>query len=298
MYLKINSDQTNKRHWMHLLCRALRFIFFEEMTTSTLVTHSYDEISNQYDTTWTTHMRNKSIELLNHLQLDRVDTALDLSCGTGYITNELSAYTKQKPIGVDQSKGMLSIARKQYDDTCIFYHSDVIKFLKEQSSCQFDIVTNGWGLGYSKPYQIIKNVYNVLKPGGKFAVIDNTLFSIKEAIWSVIVTASEDPTMFQSMFKIRFLPNLGALKRRMIFSGFHISKVWKGCKTYYVQNGKDALKRLHNTGAFAGLENCVYPKRKEEFNRRFVSNIERLYITDKGIPITHRYIAAIGIKKK
>jgi SAM-dependent methyltransferase len=173
-----------------------------------------------------------------------------------------------------------------------------VEYLKNQSSNQFDIVTNGWGLGYSKPYQIIKESYKVLKPGGKFAIIDNTLFSIKEPIWTVLVTAAEDPTMFQTMFNIRFLPTLGALKRRMKIVGFHIDTAWKGSKTYYVKNGKQALQRLHNTGAFAGLEKCVYSDRKDEFNNRFIDNIEQMYQTKKGIPITHRYIAAITTKKK
>ena len=294
------KNQTNKsihRHWIRLLLRAIQFTFFEEIPTSKLVTQSYNQIAPRYDTTWTTHMRDKSIELINNLQLDNVENALDLSCGTGFITNMLSTYTNDKSIGVDQSEGMLSVAKQQYKESCSFYHSDVVDYLKNQPSNQFDIITNGWGLGYSKPFQIIKKSYRVLKPGGQFAVIDNTLFSIKEAIWTVIVTAAEDPTMFQSMFNIRFLPTLGALKRRMILSGFHISKSWKGSKTYYVKNGRDALKRLHNTGAFAGLENCVYPHRKKEFDTRFIANLERMYLTNKGIPITHRYIAAIGTKK-
>jgi ubiquinone/menaquinone biosynthesis C-methylase UbiE len=291
------KDKSTHRHWIHLLCRAIRFTFFEEIPTSNLVTQSYNQISSGYDTTWTTHMRDKSIELINTLDIDSVENALDLSCGTGFITNILSTRTKEKPIGVDQSKGMLSIAKQQYQESCTFHHSDVVDYLKNQSSNQFDVITNGWGLGYSKPYQIIKHSHRLLKPGGQFAVIDNTLFSIKEAIWTVIVTAAEDPTMFQSMFNIRFLPTLGSLKRRMILSGFHIKKSWKGSKTYYVENGKEALKQLHNTGAFAGLENCVYPHRKKEFDKRFIDNLERIYLSKKGIPITHRYIAAIGIKK-
>ncbi|MBS3749604.1 MAG: class I SAM-dependent methyltransferase, partial [Candidatus Thermoplasmatota archaeon] len=246
---------------------------------------------------WTTHMRDKSIELINNLQLDNVENALDLSCGTGCITNMLSTHTKEKAVGIDQSNGMLSVAKNKYKDTCKFYQTDVVEYLKKQPSNQFDIITNGWGLGYSKPYQIIKNAYRVLKPKGQFAAIDNTLLSIKEAIWTVIVTAAEDPTIFQSMFNIRFLPTLGALKRRMILSGFHIAKSWNGSKTYYVKDGKEAQKRLHNTGAFAGLENCVYPHRKKEFDKRFIANLERMYLNKKGIPITHRYIAAIGTKK-
>lgn len=297
MIKKNTSDTSIHHHWFHLLFRALRFTFFEEIPTSKLVTKSYNDISPGYDTTWTTHMRDKSIELLKKLNLNQIETALDLSCGTGFITNKLSEYTKHKPIGVDQSEGMLSIAKKQYADTCIFHHSDVITFLNNQPESQFDVVTNGWGLGYSKPFKVIKGAYHVLKSRGQFAVIDNTLFSIKEPIWTVIITAAEDPSMFQSMFNIRFLPTLGALKRRMKLAGFQITASWKGSKTYYVENGEQALHRLHNTGAFAGLENCVYPDRRNEFNNRFIHNIERLYLTREGIPITHRYIACIGTKK-
>lgn len=298
----MTKKQSNKKrishHWIHLILRASHYSIFEEIPTSNLITTSYDDISTGYDATWTNHMRDKSIELIQKLNLNKIETALDLSCGTGFIAQMLSHHTTQKPIGVDQSKGMLTVAKQNYGEICEFIHSDVIKFLQQQSANQFDLVTDGWALGYSKPNQIIKGAYRVLKPGGHFAAIDNTVFSIKEAIWTVIVTASEDPRMFQSMFNIRFLPTLGSLKRRMKRAGFHIDDAWKGSKTYWVPNGEQALQRLHNTGAFAGLEHCVNPKRKKEFNDRFIDNIERLYLSEKGIPITHRYIAAIGTKPK
>ncbi|MBS3749587.1 MAG: hypothetical protein KGY67_07820, partial [Candidatus Thermoplasmatota archaeon] len=87
------KNKSIHRHWISLLLRAIRFTFFEEIPTSKLVTQSYNQISPGYDTTWTTHMRDKSIELINNLQLDNVENALDLSCGTGCITNMLSTHT-------------------------------------------------------------------------------------------------------------------------------------------------------------------------------------------------------------
>jgi ubiquinone/menaquinone biosynthesis C-methylase UbiE len=295
---KRSGEKRIRHHWILLFFRALRYSFFEEIPTSDLITESYNEISTGYDATWTNHMRDKSIELIRKINLNQIESALDLSCGTGYITHLLSEHTEHKPIGVDQSKGMLTVAKQNYGESCEFIHSDVIEFLKKQPANQFDLVTDGWALGYSKPNRIIRESFNILKPGGRFAAIDNSLFSIKEAIWTVVVTASENPHMFHSMFNIRFLPNLGALKRRMLLAGFHIDDSWKGTKTYWVKNGEQALKRLHNTGAFAGLERCVKPEYKEEFNNRFMENIERLYRSEKGIPITHRYIAAIGTKPK
>jgi len=69
------KDKSTHRHWIHLLCRAIRFTFFEEIPTSNLVTQSYNQISSGYDTTWTTHMRDKSIELINTLDIDSVENA-------------------------------------------------------------------------------------------------------------------------------------------------------------------------------------------------------------------------------
>lgn len=287
-----------QKHWIHLILRALRLHFFQDVSTSQLVTESYDTIATSYDDTWTTHMRDKSIALIDRLNLTIIESALDLCCGTGFITHILSKHSIEKPIGVDQSQGMLSIARKQYFNSCEFKHSDVINYLRDQQDKKFDVVTCFWALGYSKPFQIIKGAYNILKPNGTFAVIDNTLWSIKETIWPVIVTAAEDPTMFHSMFNIRFLPTIGSLKRRLSLAGFQHINVWDGNKTYWVKNGNEAVKRLHDTGAFAGLERCIYPHRKEEFNKRFISNLEEMYHTEKGIPITHRYIAAIAKKGK
>ncbi len=285
-----------KRHWIKLIGKMI-WLYLTESKTDMLVNKSYNGISDGYDKVWTNHMRDKSVEMIEKLDIKKDTKILDLTCGTGFVTSKLYNKSKSKVVGVDKSEGMLKIAKKNYGKNCDFVKSDVIKFLKTQPKDSYDIITCAWGLGYTKPYKLIKESIRILKKGGKLAIIDNTLFTIKEAIWSSILSIAEKPDSLEHMFNVNFLPLLKSLEIRMKIAGFLIEDSWKGEKTYYVKNGKEAVEKLVATGAFAGLEFCYSENGQDELQKKFIRNIENKYKTNKEIPITHRYIAAIGTKK-
>ena len=95
---------------------------------------------------------------------------------------------------------------------------------------------------------------------------------------------------------IRWLPFVGSLTRRMRICGLKVISSWKGEKTYFAKNGNDAVNRLIKTGAAAGYEYCFSKQYSQIIKHRFEEIFEKLYGCEKGIPITHRYIAAISKK--
>ncbi|MFA5382859.1 MAG: class I SAM-dependent methyltransferase [Candidatus Micrarchaeia archaeon] len=104
-------------------------------------------------------------------------TVLDLGCGEGDYTRKISRLGASKVVGMDISKEMIELAEaeeKLHPLGITYFVSDVIElpFLEE-----FDIVTAGMLLHYSKTKEellaMCKNIYKNLKKGGRFITMNN-----------------------------------------------------------------------------------------------------------------------------
>jgi ubiquinone/menaquinone biosynthesis C-methylase UbiE len=284
-----------RRHWFRLFLRLLNLSLFQHQKTEDLVKDSYNRISSNYDTTWTTHMRVFTEEMIKKLPIPDQALCLDLMCGTGFVTGKVAEHNICQVIGVDISEGMLQIARAGCPEKSTFIHKDALSYLKNQPSHMFDVITCAWGLGYSTPSKLIHEISRVLKPGGCVGIIDNSIFSISEMYLSALPVLAEKPEAITHMMKIHFLPGIRALKLRMFLAGIPAIESWAGKKTYYASTGQEAVHRMKSTGASAGFEFSFYKEAYEEREQRFMNVLEERY--GHTIPITHRYIAAIGKKK-
>jgi trans-aconitate methyltransferase len=89
---------------------------------------------------------------------------LDLGCGTGHLTSKL-AESSAKVLGMDRSEEMIQAARKAYPQL-EFEVRDArdLKFTQE-----FDAVFSNAALHWiSEPEKVIDEVWNALRPGGRF----------------------------------------------------------------------------------------------------------------------------------
>jgi ubiquinone/menaquinone biosynthesis C-methylase UbiE len=273
--------------------------------TCDLVTRSYDRIACGYDQAWTAHMRDLSLAMLDRLDLSNASPgltasrnarAIDLTCGTGLLTAELARRIGGEVIGVDTSAGMLAEARRQHGHSCRFLQTDVVEFLLAQPCRSADVVVCGWGLGYTRPLAVVREIARVLRPGGRAAIIDNTLFSLAEVLWCSLLAFAERPEALAHVMKVRFLP--GSLALAMMMRAYGLSVRWRhdGSKTYHVADGQAAIARLTATGAAAGFEFAAGASHKEAIFSRFAEIMDRRCRTDQGVPVTHRYLAAVGFK--
>ncbi len=286
-----------RRQWVRFATRALRLGLSRHDPTPGLVRQSYDRIAPGYDDAWTGHMRRFSLELLDRLAPRSKARCLDLTCGTGFITGELARRCGGEVLGVDASPGMLEGARREHGDRCEFVCADAVGFLRSLPAGSFDVVTCGWGLGYTRPLKVVREAARVLRPGGYLAIIDNTLFSLAEVLWSSILAFAEQPEALAHVMRVRFLPHSSVLAAMMRMCGLRVRAAWDGSKTYHVADGREAIARLTATGAAAGFEFAADPARRDAIFDRFAEIIERRSSTPQGIPITHRYLAAIGEKR-
>jgi ubiquinone/menaquinone biosynthesis C-methylase UbiE len=286
----------NHKHWIKLGFQICKLYLQKKNNQRSLTTQSYNKISSVYDEKWTDHMNKFSMEMINRIKFPKSGKAIDLTCGTGYVTHLITEHFTGEVLGVDISNEMLKIAKKKYGDKCQFVCRDVLDFLKDQPSESLDIVTCAWGLGFLKPYTIIKEISRVLKPDGQLAIIDNSLFTIYEIVISGFSTIAEYPASLINVMNVRWIPTKGSLIRRMRLSGLQILSSWKGDKTYYAKNEKNAIDFLLTTGTAAGYQFCIDTQYSEIIKQRFGEIFHKSYGTKQGLPITHRYIAAIAKK--
>ncbi len=284
------------RHWLALGIRAAWLLARPAQPTAELVRRSYDHVAPGYDDAWTNHMRPLSVAMLDELDPPRGARCLDLCCGTGFVTGELARRTGDRVIGVDASGGMLAEARANHP-ACDFRQGDAAEVIAHLPAASFDVITCAWALGYSRPWRVVRESARVLTPGGKLAIIDNSLTSLAEVLTAAMFTFAETPDALHHAMSVRFLPRSCVLAGLMRLAGLGVCSRRDGAKTYHVPTGSDAIDRLTATGAAAGFEFAPSADRHEAVFKRFAEIIEQRCMGPRGVPIVHRYLQCIGRKR-
>lgn len=277
-----------------LFFRIIHLFFSSQNQTQKLVSQSYDRISTGYDDTWTNHMRDLTTALIDKMQIPPNTKAIDLTCGTGFATG-LIAKKISNIIGIDASEGMLNQARQNYPD-CEFIQSDILAYLKTLPTESIDIITCCWGLGYSKPLAVLRQIRRVLKKDGQFGIIDNSLFSLHEVMVCSTLAFMEQPDKLQNLMKFRFLTGPKQLWLWLKLAGLKPQTVWGGSKSYFVDSGPKAIQKLRATGAAAGFEYAADPQDSDAVFARFAEILEQKYKINGRIEIIHRYLGGIAVK--
>lgn len=281
---------------LKMFFRALSLFFSRGNRTDALVQKSYDRLSSGYDDSWTNHMRGLTEALIDKMGIDSGQVALDLTCGTGFATGLIAERTSQTVIGVDRSDGMLAQGRENYPDACEFIQADILEYLKGLNDSSFDVITCCWGLGYSKPYSVLRQIRRVLKKGGKVGIIDNTIFSLREVMYCSLFAFMEQPAKLENLMKFRFLMGSRQMGLWYRIAGLKPMSIWGGSKSYQVDSGKAAIERLRATGGAAGFEYASKDADADEIFDRFAEILEQKYMKDGQVTVTHRYLGGIAVK--
>ena len=287
--------QTIKKHPFKMIVRLVHLLF-EPNKTDSCVQKSYNKISSGYDEVWTNHMRGLTSDLIDQLDIKKGWESMDLTCGTGFATNLIAQGTEQKVIGIDSSGGMLAEAEKNYGQSCDFVNCDALDYLKGLSDNGLDLITCCWGLGYSKPFALVREIKRVLKKGGKVGIIDNSLFSLREVMYCSFLTFMEQPEKLENLMRFWFLMGSWHLCLYYRILGLKPIKHWGGEKSYTVEDGQAAIERLRATGGAAGFEYAANDDDSEQIFNRFAEIMEEKHLKPDGITITHRYLGGIAIK--
>lgn len=283
-----------RKRWAAFAARVARLALRQPERTADLVRQSYDSIASGYDEAWTNHMRTLSLAMLDRLDLPAGAACVDLGCGTGFVTAELSRRAGRRAVGVDNSAGMLAIARRTRGADCEFVCCDAVDYLRRRAHGSADVITCAWSLGYTRPLAVVRHAARVLRGGGWLGIIDNTLLSLAEVLRASVHAFAECPAALRHVMKVRFLPRSTMLAAAMRACGLRVVWSCDGSQTYTCRDGRSAIERLTATGAAAGFEFAAQDEHRERIFARFAEIIEDLYGTPDGVPITHRYLACVG----
>jgi ubiquinone/menaquinone biosynthesis C-methylase UbiE len=141
---------------------------------NTITKKWFKDWSNEYDSTLGKVKRHhKLLDLVvKSSAVKKGDRVLDIGCGTGLLSLKFLAEADCFVFGIDSSTSMLRIFKNKIDKLKlkgkIFCKSQDAERLDFEKSF-FDIVASTVTLHHvkNKP-PVIKKIYNLLKPGGKF----------------------------------------------------------------------------------------------------------------------------------
>ena len=93
----------NHKHWIKLGIQICKLYLQKKNNQRYLTNLSYNKISACYDEIWTNHMNKFSKEMINRIKFPKSGKGIDLTCGTGYVTNLMAEQLDGEIIGVDIS---------------------------------------------------------------------------------------------------------------------------------------------------------------------------------------------------
>ena len=108
------------------------------------------------------HQKEWGNKLISSLQLKGNEAILDLGCGDGILTKQLSLLVPNGYVlGIDASVGMIEKAEQNVHDNLKFRHMDINEMDFDN---EFDVIfSNDWVKDHNK---LLKNTYTALKQGG------------------------------------------------------------------------------------------------------------------------------------
>lgn len=93
---------------------------------------------------------------------------LDLGCGFGEHCKQFIGYGAQKVVGIDISKKMLDIAKKENSDPKITYVNMPMEEIRQLNE-QFDVVVSSLAFHYVEDFAgVVKSIYDMLDTDGVF----------------------------------------------------------------------------------------------------------------------------------
>lgn len=111
------------------------------------------------------HQKEWGNKLIQELKLKGNENILDLGCGDGILTEQLSlAVPNGKVLGIDASAGMIKTAGNIKKNNIKFQQADINKINYKN---EFDIIFSNAALHWIKNHQkLLENTYIALKPNG------------------------------------------------------------------------------------------------------------------------------------
>ena len=160
-------------------------------------------------------------DLINWLQPKEGERILDVGCGTGELTNELSK-SGATIVGIDASEQMIRRAKEQFPDIEFFVKDATDFSFSEPFDAAFSNATLHWINAQLKALQCI---YNSLKEGGRFVFEMGGKHNI-ESIHNAVKKAMEEAGLKNKIPSVsNYFPSVAEQTNLLEQAGFTVTDV-------------------------------------------------------------------------
>jgi len=211
------------------------------------------------------HQKEWGNSLISELELNGNEIILDLGCGDGVLTEQLSLLVPEgKVIGIDASRGMIQTAKKCEKDNLSFICMDIndMDFKND-----FDIIFSNATLHWVKNHEkLLKNSRTALKPNGfirwNFAG-DGNCSNFFDIVTSVI--NEEDYNEYFINFEWPwYMPSIEEYEKLIAKSGFSSVYINQENKDRYFSNVDEMIKWIDQPSIVPFIP-CLPNNKKENF---------------------------------
>jgi len=243
------------------------------------------------------HQKEWGGSLISQLELNGNEIILDLGCGDGVLTDNLSSLVPDgKVIGIDASYGMIQTAKKFEKDNLSFIHMDINEM--DFNNC-FDLIFSNATLHWVKNHdKLLKHCFNALKTKGiirwNFAAHGNCS-NFFETIYAVM--NENEFKNFYSNFKWPwYMPSKEEYKKLMEKTRFHIVYLEYENADRYFSDSEEMIKWIDQPSIVPFIK-CIPIENKENFRNRVIDMmIEKTEQSDGRCFETFRRIDLKAVK--
>ncbi|MBW7886801.1 MAG: methyltransferase domain-containing protein [Bacteroidetes bacterium] len=205
-------------------------------------------------------------EVVQLLNPEKDETILDLGCGTGYLTNVIFEQGA-KVTGLDVSQEMISAAREKYPHI-LFVAADARTFSFPQP---FDAVFSNAAIHWMpEPEKVARNIYNALKPKGRFVAEFGGKDNVGGIFKAMRKTLADFGYKKNAEISVWFYPSVGEYASILEACGFDV------CYAAHFERqtkleGDDGMKNW-----FAMFADLFFKDIPEEERKKIIEKIETL----------------------
>lgn len=259
--------------------------------------YGWDKAAPYYDKGWQQQLLPAQERLLNESDLKTGDSVLDVSCGTGLVTQQIAKKVGEegRVTGIDLSEGMIEKAQSRFrnsDQNVGFLQMGAEKLGFDDNS--FDAAICSLGLMYfPNPERAIEEMYRVVKPGAQVSTL--VWGARKECGWASIfpivdrrVKSEVCPLFFQ-------LGTGNALRHAFENARFEKIKSDRFSTDLFFEDEKDACMAAFWGGAVALAYQKFSEETKEGAHKEYLDSIQK-FKNGEGYHIPGEFVIVRGIK--
>lgn len=243
------------------------------------------------------HQKEWGNKLISELTLGGNETILDLGCGDGVLTEQLSALAaKGNVIGIDASVGMINTAKKLEKENLSFICMDINAM---DFTNQFDVIFSNAALHWVKNHRkLMENSFRALKTNGiikwNFAG-DGNCSNFFETVNAVMIDDAYKEYFVNFEFPW-FLPSKIEYEKLALNTGFKEIEIDFENADRYFSDGDEMIKWIDQPSLVPYI-NHIPDEKKESFRKRVIDiMIEKTKQPDGSCFETFRRINITAMK--